>query len=77
MPKGVMITHSNLVSAVQGGLRVIGEVGPEDTYIAYLPLAHIFENVISFFFSIKFILRFVNLLYFPKELKLLMEHQEL
>lgn len=43
-PKGVVITHSNIVAVVAGVNHVVsGVVGPTDTYLAYLPLAHIME----------------------------------
>jgi long-chain acyl-CoA synthetase len=41
-PKGVMISHRNLLTA----LRALTErmaVVPEELYVAYLPLAHVFE----------------------------------
>jgi len=43
-PKGVEITHKNVAAtagAVQYALN--GMLGPEDVYLAYLPLAHIME----------------------------------
>uniref|UniRef100_A0A665UMJ3 long-chain-fatty-acid--CoA ligase n=1 Tax=Echeneis naucrates TaxID=173247 RepID=A0A665UMJ3_ECHNA len=42
-PKGVMIVHSNLVAGMTGQCERIPELGPDDTYIAYLPLAHVLE----------------------------------
>ncbi|GMT36970.1 hypothetical protein PFISCL1PPCAC_28267, partial [Pristionchus fissidentatus] len=41
-PKGVMIAHSNIVAATCGQGKVL-HVGLEDTFIGYLPLAHILE----------------------------------
>uniref|UniRef100_A0A0N4XZ85 long-chain-fatty-acid--CoA ligase n=1 Tax=Nippostrongylus brasiliensis TaxID=27835 RepID=A0A0N4XZ85_NIPBR len=41
-PKGVMISHENIVAAVAGQIHVIPIVSG-DTYIGYLPLAHILE----------------------------------
>lgn len=47
-PKGVMINHRNLISAL-GGMERVLSVTPADTYLSFLPLAHIFaficENV--------------------------------
>uniref|UniRef100_UPI00358FAF28 long-chain-fatty-acid--CoA ligase 4-like n=2 Tax=Myxine glutinosa TaxID=7769 RepID=UPI00358FAF28 len=43
VPKGVRITHGNLVAAISGMHFRISDVGPEDTYIGYLPLAHVLE----------------------------------
>lgn len=50
LPKGVVQSHSNLVNAfmfIQNCmLRVVDEViGDDETYVAYLPLAHILEFI--------------------------------
>lgn len=42
-PKGVMIVHSNLIAGMTGQCERIPGLGPNDTYIAYLPLAHVLE----------------------------------
>ncbi|KAM9356635.1 long-chain-fatty-acid--CoA ligase 4 [Symphorus nematophorus] len=42
-PKGVMIVHSNLIAGMTGQCERIPGLGPGDTYIAYLPLAHVLE----------------------------------
>ncbi|KAM7389475.1 hypothetical protein PAMP_023451 [Pampus punctatissimus] len=42
-PKGVMIVHSNLIAGMTGQCERIPRLGPKDTYIAYLPLAHVLE----------------------------------
>ncbi|KAM9376854.1 long-chain-fatty-acid--CoA ligase 4 [Pholidichthys leucotaenia] len=42
-PKGVMIVHGNLTAGMTGQCERIPGLGPEDTYIAYLPLAHVLE----------------------------------
>lgn len=42
-PKGVMISHSNFVAAMSGISARIPDLGIQDTYIAYLPLAHVLE----------------------------------
>lgn len=43
-PKGALLTHSNIISAVAGAKHVLA-VQPSDRYLSYLPLAHIFERV--------------------------------
>lgn len=43
LPKGVMLSHSNLMAANAGQLPRIDNIGTKDTYIGYLPLAHILE----------------------------------
>ena len=47
-PKGVMLTHANLLSSLLNacvlGCNLIGEDrSADEAYLAYLPLAHIFE----------------------------------
>ncbi|WPK26914.1 hypothetical protein PUMCH_004282 [Australozyma saopauloensis] len=46
-PKGVVITHANIVAAIGGVSTNAGKdlVKPTDRIIAFLPLAHIFEMV--------------------------------
>jgi len=46
-PKGVMLSHSNLVAAAAGFYALSPEVGLdyESVYLAYLPLAHIMEMI--------------------------------
>ncbi|KAI4898006.1 hypothetical protein NFI96_017487, partial [Prochilodus magdalenae] len=43
VPKGVMISHSNLIAGIAGMAERIPNLGVKDTYIAYLPLAHVLE----------------------------------
>ncbi|XP_072546761.1 long-chain-fatty-acid--CoA ligase 3a [Salminus brasiliensis] len=43
VPKGVMISHSNLIASIAGMAERIPDLGANDTYIAYLPLAHVLE----------------------------------
>ncbi|XP_068107229.1 long-chain-fatty-acid--CoA ligase 4 isoform X2 [Hyperolius riggenbachi] len=42
-PKGVMMIHSNLIAGMTGQCERIPGLGPKDTYIGYLPLAHVLE----------------------------------
>lgn len=43
LPKGVMMTHGNIVATAAAVMTVIPGLGSKDIYLAYLPLAHIFE----------------------------------
>ncbi|MCD9640779.1 Long chain acyl-CoA synthetase 8 [Datura stramonium] len=43
LPKGVMITHGNIVATAAAVMTVIPKLGSSDVYLAYLPLAHVFE----------------------------------
>lgn len=45
-PKGVQLTHANLGAAL-GGMERALEVRPDDVYLNYLPLAHIFAFVVE------------------------------
>jgi len=42
-PKGVMLTHGNIVSEVLIALRAM-QLLPSDTYLSFLPLSHVFER---------------------------------
>ncbi|XP_016902818.1 long chain acyl-CoA synthetase 8 isoform X1 [Cucumis melo] len=42
-PKGVMISHGNIVATVAGVTTVIPKLNSDDVYLAYLPLAHVLE----------------------------------
>lgn len=43
LPKGVMITHGNVVATAAAVTTVVPKLGSDDVYLAYLPLAHVFE----------------------------------
>uniref|UniRef100_A0A3P9I266 long-chain-fatty-acid--CoA ligase n=1 Tax=Oryzias latipes TaxID=8090 RepID=A0A3P9I266_ORYLA len=43
IPKGVMISHSNLIAGITGMAERIPNLNETDTYIGYLPLAHVLE----------------------------------
>jgi len=48
LPKGVLLTHSNFVAVVAGvEAHKSLSIDPSDTYIAYLPLAHILELMVE------------------------------
>lgn len=38
-----MITHGNIVATAAAVITVIPELNSKDVYLAYLPLAHVFE----------------------------------
>ncbi|KAI0230967.1 Long-chain-fatty-acid--CoA ligase 4 [Lamellibrachia satsuma] len=42
-PKGVMMTHNNLMCGLSGQIQRVTGLGPSDIYIGYLPLAHVLE----------------------------------
>ncbi|KAK4391077.1 Long chain acyl-CoA synthetase 9, chloroplastic [Sesamum angolense] len=43
MPKGVMMTHGNVLATVSAVMTIVPGLGNQDVYLAYLPLAHILE----------------------------------
>lgn len=43
LPKGVMITHGNMVATTAAVMTIVPNLGVNDVYLAYLPLAHVFE----------------------------------
>ncbi|XP_034677655.1 long-chain-fatty-acid--CoA ligase 1-like [Vitis riparia] len=43
LPKGVIMTHGNIVAISAAVYTVIPELGSKNIYLAYLPLAHVFE----------------------------------
>ncbi|KAM7507743.1 hypothetical protein LguiA_018196 [Lonicera macranthoides] len=51
MPKGVMMTHGNVLATISAVMTIVPGLGSKDVYLAYLPLAHILElaaeNVIA------------------------------
>ena len=47
-PKGVMLTHGNLLSDVWGGLGVV-PVFSDDVFLSFLPVSHAFERTVGHF----------------------------
>ncbi|KAF8830716.1 hypothetical protein HHX47_DHR2000845 [Lentinula edodes] len=47
-PKGVCITHANLVASIGAVYKLLGHhLTYDDTYLAYLPLAHMLEYIVE------------------------------
>ena len=44
-PKGVMLTHGNLVTNVLSAGAPFADIGPADTALSFLPLCHVFERM--------------------------------
>lgn len=43
LPKGVMMTHANVLAVTSAVMTIVPGIGSKDIYMAYLPLAHILE----------------------------------
>ena len=48
-PKGVMLTHRNIVSNVEAAIAAFPVFGPEDVALSFLPLCHIFERMAGYY----------------------------
>jgi long-chain acyl-CoA synthetase len=48
-PKGVMLTHDNVLSNMQGVIPALG-LKPEDVALSYLPLSHVFERMVTYLY---------------------------
>ncbi len=46
-PKGVMLTHKNIISNVKGGHDVF-DIDYKDTFLSFLPLCHIYERTTGY-----------------------------
>ena len=50
-PKGVMLTHENLLADVAAGLGGVA-IFPEDIFLSFLPVSHAFERTVGHFLSV-------------------------
>jgi len=48
VPKGVMLTHKNIISNVAGAQEVF-DFNEQDTFLSFLPLCHIFERMAGYY----------------------------
>lgn len=50
-PKGVMLTHKNIVSDVIGCYDVVPNKKPQNKALSFLPLCHVYERMILYIFT--------------------------
>lgn len=50
-PKGVMLSHRNMLANVQSGLTVY-DVYPDDVFLSFLPLSHMFERTCDYYLNL-------------------------
>jgi long-chain acyl-CoA synthetase len=50
-PKGVMLTHANVLSNVEAVLRRVAP-GEDDVFLSFLPLSHTFERTVGYYLPI-------------------------
>jgi long-chain acyl-CoA synthetase len=50
-PKGAMISHGNILAITEAFIDIL-DSREDDEMISYLPMAHIFENLVSYFQSV-------------------------
>jgi long-chain acyl-CoA synthetase len=48
-PKGVMLSHGNILSNVAAAITAFPVFGPEDVALSFLPLCHIFERMAGYY----------------------------
>ena len=53
VPKGVMLTHKNLVSNAEAICKITPHLGEYDRFLSFLPLAHIYERTAGQFFPLR------------------------
>jgi long-chain acyl-CoA synthetase len=52
-PKGVMLTHGNILANCQGALELILDIGlGDETFLSFLPLAHAYEHTCGQMFAL-------------------------
>jgi long-chain acyl-CoA synthetase len=49
-PKGVMLSHQNMLSNVKGGLAVY-RIFPDDVFLSFLPLSHMLERTAGYYLT--------------------------
>ena len=70
MPKGVMLSHRNLISQIDGASSVV-TVGPDQTVMSILPIWHSYERSFEYFVLSQGVTQvYTNIRYVKKDLKI-------
>lgn len=48
-PKGVMLMHKNIIACLEAILRAITQLSSKDTFLSFLPLAHVYERTAGYY----------------------------
>lgn len=51
-PKGVMLTHKNIMSDVEGCSEIIPHKHPDNKALSFLPLCHVYERMVLYIFTL-------------------------
>lgn len=49
VPKGVMLSHGNIMSDIMMALHMVKEINPNDRFLSFLPLSHVYERMVSYY----------------------------
>ncbi|TWJ19850.1 AMP-dependent synthetase/ligase [Geobacter argillaceus] len=52
VPKGVMLTHGNILFDAWYGAKKAAIVSERDTFLSFLPLSHVFERTVGYYLAI-------------------------
>ena len=51
VPKGVMLSHGNFMSNAKAAKTIVSNIGPDDVFLSFLPLCHVFERLATYYLS--------------------------
>lgn len=51
-PKGAMLTHGNFIWDIWAGLTLIPVIGPDEKFLSFLPLSHVYERMVSYYLGL-------------------------
>lgn len=49
VPKGVMLSHSNIMSDIVMAMHMVKEISPNDRFLSFLPLSHVYERMVTYY----------------------------